>query len=90
MGSGDLLITLVEVGGVPSATDTPRWPPRIDQRDVLPAEAAPVPRGHALAKVRFQREGRVFEAEVDFGSHPPEARLSRQANEILASIRVEG
>jgi hypothetical protein len=62
-------------------------PPQVRERDFLPSFEG-VPPNHAFARVTFTTHGRYFDLWVQFGVRPASARFLREANRVLATLRV--
>lgn len=62
-------------------------PPQVRRNNFLPGFKG-VPPSHAFARVLFTKRGRYFDIWVQFGGRPTTARLVREANRVLATLRV--
>jgi hypothetical protein len=62
-------------------------PPQVRRRDFLTGFWG-VPPNHAFARVTFTTRHRHFDLWVQFGIRPAPARLLREANRVLATLRI--
>jgi hypothetical protein len=62
-------------------------PPRVRRGDFLKRFEG-VPDSHAFARVTFTTHSRYFDLWVQFGVRAVPARLQREANRVLATLRV--
>ena len=62
-------------------------PPQVTRRDFLPLFKG-VPPTHAFARVLFTTRQRYFQLWVQFGVRPAPARLLKQANRLLITLKV--
>ena len=62
-------------------------PPQVRQADFV-AMFEGVPASHAFARLLFTTRRRYFQLWVQFEVRPPSARLLRQANRVLETLRI--
>jgi hypothetical protein len=62
-------------------------PPQVRRSDFLPLFKG-VPPTHAFARVLFTTRQRYFQLWVQFGARPAPARLLKQANRLLTTLKV--
>ena len=87
MDGRDVLITIL--------TDQPHGVPirgavRLADLTFLPRGIPRVPHGHALAEGSVCLRARCLAVSVDFGGAPPDPGLLRSADDVLASVAIDG
>jgi hypothetical protein len=88
MGKSSVLIVLLESEGTGGAHFRRlSAPPQVRRNDFL-AMFEGVPPSHAFARVLFTTRRRYFQVWVQFGIRPAPAGLLRQANHVLATLRI--
>jgi hypothetical protein len=89
MGPRDIVILLWETGGGGGDTYAPlEGAPAITQGDFSPIEGF----AHPVAGILFTTQGRFFDLLVEFGGEfgtPPDSTQLDNANDVLATLRVE-